>query len=140
MTGWPTAAAVRLDPRWREVLSRWLPAAFKVLAAATCRPALLQLGRVNRTRNIAISTVLFSLTLAGCGSSPPGRLAGVGAFPAPPSAWPAALHDARHSATATVVGPQIGHIRWARHLEGDVTPGPVIGVDGSVIAASNAGV
>ncbi len=57
------------------------------------------------------------------------------------SAWPAAIHDARHSSAvdAGVVGPQAGRIRWERRLEGNVTPGPALGADGTVYAASNAG-
>lgn len=54
--------------------------------------------------------------------------------------WPQASHDARRSGAATTVGPQTGHLRWTRVLEGDVTPGPVIGPGGTVFAASNAGV
>jgi len=39
-----------------------------------------------------------------------------------------------------VVGPQVGVVRWERTLEGNVTPGPALGADGTVYAASNAGV
>jgi len=57
------------------------------------------------------------------------------------SAWPGAIHDARHSSAVDsgVVGPQAGRIRWERQLEGNVTPGPVLGADGTVYSASNAG-
>ena len=54
--------------------------------------------------------------------------------------WPAALHDARHSGASVSSGPAAGTQRWRRQLEGPVTPGPVIGPDGTVYAASNAGV
>ncbi|MEO7980701.1 MAG: PQQ-binding-like beta-propeller repeat protein [Sporichthyaceae bacterium] len=54
--------------------------------------------------------------------------------------WPQALHDAQHSGAATVEGPVTGHVRWTRRLEGNVTPGPVVGADGTIYAASNAGV
>jgi outer membrane protein assembly factor BamB len=54
--------------------------------------------------------------------------------------WPAALHDARHSGSALTAGPTTGHVRWHRTLEGDVTPGPVVGADGTIYAASNAGI
>jgi len=57
-----------------------------------------------------------------------------------PAPWPTALHDARHSATATAVGPQTGNILWSRQLEGNVTPGPVVGSDGTIYLASNAGI
>jgi outer membrane protein assembly factor BamB len=56
------------------------------------------------------------------------------------SAWPQAGHDARRSGSSPAKGPQTGRLRWTRRLEGNVTPGPVVGVDGSIIAASNAGV
>ena len=54
--------------------------------------------------------------------------------------WPQAEHDARHSAASTAVGPQTAALRWTRRLEGSATPGPVIGRDGTIYAASNAGV
>ncbi|MGI8879332.1 MAG: PQQ-binding-like beta-propeller repeat protein [Jatrophihabitans sp.] len=72
---------------------------------------------------------------------PPGPgIAGTGTLPNPASAWPAAGFDARHSSGTTAVGPQTGRVRWQKQLGGSVTPGPVIGVDGSVLAATNAGV
>ena len=57
-----------------------------------------------------------------------------------PSAWPAFQHDARHSSSSAAVGPQDATLRWRRRLEGGVTPAPVIGVDGTIYAASNGGV
>jgi len=51
-----------------------------------------------------------------------------------------ALHDPSHSGTAPVVGPQSGHILWTRQLGGNVTPGPVVGSDGTIYIASNSGV
>lgn len=54
--------------------------------------------------------------------------------------WPQASHDGRRSGSSEAVGPQSGHLRWTRTLEGNVTPGPVIGRGGVVYAASNAGV
>ena len=98
-------------------------------------------GSVHSRTRFVLPVAVATITLASaCGSSSPERLSNVGALPTPASAWPAALHDANHSASSTAVGPQAALVRWTRHLEGDVTPGPVIGVDGSVVAASNAGV
>jgi len=54
--------------------------------------------------------------------------------------WPSFGHDASHSGASTVVGPQRGRIKWRRRLEGPVVPGPVVGRDGVVYAASNGGV
>ena len=54
--------------------------------------------------------------------------------------WPSALHDARHGGAAEGIGPAAGTIRWRRRLEGPVTPGPVVGPDGTIYVASNAGV
>ncbi|MEO6090180.1 MAG: PQQ-binding-like beta-propeller repeat protein [Umezawaea sp.] len=54
--------------------------------------------------------------------------------------WPSALHDARHSGASTAAGPREGVVRWRRDLEGAVTPGPVVGADGTVYASSNGGV
>ncbi len=56
-----------------------------------------------------------------------------------PAAWPSALHDARHSGSANVLGPTTGNVRWQRKLDGDITPGPVVAADGTVYQATNAG-
>ncbi|MEO6606291.1 MAG: PQQ-binding-like beta-propeller repeat protein, partial [Aeromicrobium sp.] len=56
------------------------------------------------------------------------------------AAWPQAMHDAQHSGASTSVGPQSAHLRWRRHLEGNITPGPVVGADGTIYVSSNAGV
>ncbi|MFN2523569.1 MAG: PQQ-binding-like beta-propeller repeat protein, partial [Mycobacteriales bacterium] len=45
----------------------------------------------------------------------------------------------RTSATAAV-GPRTGRVLWQRTLEGAVVPGAAVGVDGSVLQASNGGV
>jgi outer membrane protein assembly factor BamB len=55
-------------------------------------------------------------------------------------AWPMAMHDQAHTATSVVVGPHTGTIVWTRDLGGNVTPSPVIGADGTIYLASNAGV
>ena len=91
--------------------------------------------------------------VTGCGGAAIARPAGDAAFPevsltrsatAPghPSwaPWPQAGHDGRRSGSSPAVGPQNAHVRWRRTLEGAVTPGPVIGADGTVYAASNSGV
>jgi outer membrane protein assembly factor BamB len=106
--------------------------------------------RVPRTATLRLSvgTLIVSVLLAGCTPSGPesgpagatGGLSGVGQLPAPASAWPSAQFDARHSSATTATGPQAGRVRWSRDLGGSVTPGPVIGVDGSILAATNAGV
>ena len=54
--------------------------------------------------------------------------------------WPQAMHDAQHSGASQTTGPREGRIRWARSLEGDVTPGPVVTAAGLIVVASNAGV
>jgi hypothetical protein len=80
---------------------------------------------------------------------PPGaRLPGSALDPIPHTAtattswapWPAALHDFRHSGASTADGPNAGIFRWRRSLEAAVTPGPVVAPDGTIYAASNAGV
>ncbi|WP_354700317.1 PQQ-binding-like beta-propeller repeat protein [Paraconexibacter sp. AEG42_29] len=78
----------------------------------------------------------------------PGPVTPVAARSPPPSEpppasyapWPAAGHDARHSGSAPVVGPQRGRVKWRRRLEGPVVPGPIVGRDGTVFAASGGGV
>ncbi len=98
--------------------------------------------------------VLVSLIagLAACGGSPrpaavnDGRPIALAVRPpAAPAArswapWPQFGHDATHSGSAPVVGPQHGAVRWRRRLEGAVVPGPAVGLGGVVYAASNAGV
>lgn len=54
--------------------------------------------------------------------------------------WPGFARDPRHGGAADVVGPRDGKIRWQRHLEGPVVPGPAVGKNGVVYAASNGGV
>ncbi len=51
-----------------------------------------------------------------------------------------AFRDVRHSGQSTAIGPTTGQLRWVRRFEGNVTPGPVVGRDGTVYLASNAGV
>ncbi len=60
--------------------------------------------------------------------------------PPPASAWPGASGDVGHTSPAVTTGPQTGRVAWHRQLEGAVVPGPVVGADGSVLAASNGGV
>lgn len=57
-----------------------------------------------------------------------------------PAAWPEAQHDPRHSSATSATGPQSGKLKWARQLGGAVIPGPVVGPDGTIYAASTAGV
>jgi len=97
--------------------------------------------------------VVVASLLVGCGppsgrpvqvvAPVPGRPApsASGAVPPAASPWPGAIHDPRHASAvaAGVVGPQDGRVRWERRLEGNVTPGPAVAVDGTVYAASNAG-
>lgn len=91
-------------------------------------------------------TALLALLLAvGCeAGSVPGVSPLTAGRPVAGSAswapWPQAEHDGRRSAASPATGPQTGAVRWTRHVEGNVTPGPVIGADGTIYAASNAGV
>ena len=93
-------------------------------------------------------TLLLVVFLASCSggtrSSGPDTVALTATTGAPGvatwSAWPQAGHDGHRSGAATVRGPQIGHLRWTRRLEGNVTPGPVIEPDGTIVAATNRGV
>jgi outer membrane protein assembly factor BamB len=83
--------------------------------------------------------VLGACSSGGSAHLGPG-LAGVGKLPPPASAWPEAGFDARYSSATSVIGPQSGAVRWRRELGGDATPGPVLETDGSILAATNAGV
>lgn len=64
------------------------------------------------------------------------------AGPPAAAAWVEAIHDAEHASAvlSAVHGPQDGHLRWTRPFgEGPITPGPIVGPDGTVYAASNGG-
>lgn len=111
------------------------------------------MSRSRRTAPVVVPVLIVAAALgfAGCGSDGPatstnsvGDQALVDHLGSPASAawtpWPQALHDAQHSGASPYDGPTSNHLRWSRKLEGNVTPGPVIGRDGTVYAASNAGV
>jgi PQQ-like domain len=49
-------------------------------------------------------------------------------------------YEARHSSATKATGPRRGLVKRKAVLSGDLTPGPVIRVDGSVLAASHSGV
>jgi outer membrane protein assembly factor BamB len=112
-----------------------------------CRPAGLSI----------VSGLAGIFLLAACGSGatatapPPStvdRHAAVHALDVPAAApgsrtwtaWPSELHDARHSGSAATVGPAMGRIRWRRDLSGGVTEGAVVGTDGTIYVASDAGI
>lgn len=82
--------------------------------------------------------LLGALALAGGVTAVP---VPAGAAPAAGSSpWPMALHDARHSGTAPVAGPTTGHIAWTRDLGANITPGPVVGANGTIYVATKAGI
>jgi peptidoglycan/xylan/chitin deacetylase (PgdA/CDA1 family)/outer membrane protein assembly factor BamB len=99
-----------------------------------------------------VVVVALALVAVGCATGGGGRRrtlpATVGLERLPPvpaggpgrAGWPMAGRDARHSGSTAALGPLTGRVRWERQLEGNVTPGPAVGPDGTVYAASNAGV
>ncbi len=60
--------------------------------------------------------------------------------PAPRAGWPQALRDAGRSGSGLHPGPRDSTVRWQRRLEGALVPGPVVAADGTVYAATGAGV
>src|ERR1700752_2172812 len=83
------------------------------------------------------------LLLAACSGGPAVKaLDAPAAVPGTPAwaPWPSELHDARHSGSATTAGPTTGKIRWRRDLAGGVTDGAVVGGDGTIYVASDAGI
>jgi outer membrane protein assembly factor BamB len=87
-----------------------------------------------------VATATAALALAACGSTAVVKartvpLPSIGGVPQ----WGSAVHDSRRSGTTMAIGPKTGKIRWTRKLEGVVTPGPVVGADGTIYAASNGG-
>lgn len=110
-------------------------------------------GMVNARRGTRdfVALAAVGLLFVSCGSTGSGydaevasnvALSGHRGDPATTAwtAWPQALHDAMHSGASPYVGPRSAHLSWERDLEGNVTPGPVVGGDGTIYAASNAGV
>src|SRR5271156_1003047 len=91
-----------------------------------------------RARPVLIGPLVLIAAL-GFGAGPAAAATAV-AVPAGASPWPEALHDATHSATAVVAGPTTGHVDWTRSLGGNITPGPVVGANGIIYVATNAGV
>jgi outer membrane protein assembly factor BamB len=53
--------------------------------------------------------------------------------------WPAFLFSPAHLDASPVRGPQSAAVRWRVQLEGDITPGPVVGANGVTYVATNAG-
>lgn len=96
---------------------------------------------MTRHRSVVTLGLLLVAILTGCSAAGPSStaLAGVGDLPSPASAWPSAQFDARHSSDTAAVGPRRGVIRWSADVGGNLTPGPVIGTDGSILIASNSG-
>ena len=87
--------------------------------------------------------VLLGLSASGRGTPLPARaLAGKVAATVSTASyapWAQAGHDARRSGASSSTGPRTAALRWTRQLEGNVTPGLVIGPGGTIYAASNQG-
>ena len=102
-----------------------------------------------RAGSAFVSALAGALLLAGCGAdggsdssngvggSEPGTEPQSKRSYAP---WPGAEHDPRHSSSSPAKGPTSGELLWKRSLEGAVVPGPAVGRDGTIYAASNGGV
>lgn len=75
-------------------------------------------------------------TLAVTPLQPPTTSAGQASW----TPWPSVQHDARHSGASSTDGPTTGHVRWRRTFPGGITQGAVVGADGTVYAASDAGI
>jgi outer membrane protein assembly factor BamB len=86
---------------------------------------------------LILAAVIPALLVSCSGGTAPTAAATLG--PPGVSAWPQAGYDARHSSGTNALGPQTKHIKWTANLGGNITPGPVISVDGYVLQATNAG-
>jgi outer membrane protein assembly factor BamB len=81
----------------------------------------------------------------GASASPTGASAGptgASAGPLRAAGWAQAIHDPQHASAVPLSerGPRSDHLRWKRRFgEGPVTPGPIVGPDGTVYAATNGG-
>lgn len=88
-----------------------------------------------RRRAVPLALAAVTGLLVSCSSAPAPTLAGTGGT----SSWPQAGYDAAHSSGTGALGPQTKRIKWTATLKGNITPGPVISSDGSVLQATNAG-
>lgn len=95
-------------------------------------------GGSSRRRALTVALAAGLIPLGCAPASPPTRA--VVAAPAPASAWSQASGDAARTSATTATGPHRGTVVWRRQLEGAVAPGAAVGVDGSVLLASNGGV
>jgi outer membrane protein assembly factor BamB len=86
----------------------------------------------------AVATAAVLLVGCGSGAKPTARAAGT--LPAPATAWSEAFASAAHTSRTSARGLQTATLAWSRDLGGAVVPGPAVGLDGSILAASNAGV
>lgn len=85
-------------------------------------------SRVIEAPTGSVDTVPFDAS----GRRPPGRSTW--------TSWPQALHDARHSGSATTIGPRRGTVVWQRHLsDGAVPSGPVLAEDGTIYVVDSDG-
>jgi outer membrane protein assembly factor BamB len=96
------------------------------------------LHRTRRGRLQPVRTMRWIGAVA-CGLISPCLLTSSAGAATASAPWPTALHDARHSGTLGVVGPQSGKILWSRQLGGGLTPGPVVGSDGTIYVGTNSG-
>ena len=96
-------------------------------------------GDFGRLTFVALGT-LVALVPAAVGTLFETARAAAAPVPDGAAPWPMALFDARHTGTSTATGPVTGHVAWTRDLGSNVTPGPVVGADGTIYVATNAGV
>jgi outer membrane protein assembly factor BamB len=95
-------------------------------------------GGFGRLTVVALGT--FVLVPAAIGALFETVRVAAASVPADAAPWPMALSDARHAGTSSATGPVTGHVEWTRDLGSNITPGPVVGADGTIYVASNAGV
>jgi len=87
---------------------------------------------------VLTTTVATVLLWPHGGSATPAAPGGVGLRLAS-TPWPAFMLSPGHFGAAPARGPQSASVRWRVKLEGDVTPGPVVGARGVAYVATNAG-
>ena len=119
------------------------------------RPYAARVHTIGRCAALVTALLAFALGVAACGTpaktpraTPRACPASVQPTPAPnagtsvesASAWPAFLHDARHTGQSPATGPQSGAVRWTRKLERGVSTAPVLAADGTIYVASRDGV
>ncbi|MGH9076270.1 MAG: PQQ-binding-like beta-propeller repeat protein [Acidimicrobiales bacterium] len=127
-------------PSARSHLAHWRAATLVALGATALAAGCGSTAAPKAAKPPATTTQAAPKTVATVPPAPPTGAA-PGSSPAYPGpAWPAALHDSRHSGASAATGPTTGAMLWTRNLGAPVVAGAVVGSDGTIYESANNGV